>query len=507
MYHKKKISVALAVLSLSAVVAGCGIASSEKGQYKEAFSYMEQGNYENAIEYFQLCPDYKDSADQILECKYQIALQHLNNGSLQEALAEFDEIGNYKDAKEYAKKCRYNHASEMLANQSYLSAAEEFSKLGDYQDSLTKVKECYYEEASHIYEEYGGTSFEQTEKMVELFASAGDYKDAKDRITDCWSKRASVDFSSRKYDECLEAYSKIEKLTAEQFYFVNRCYYELGAQAFLDGDYDRMRDWYSKISPDMDFYDQTETYFETLEDAKEYIISHALNADESIKCHIGELTGYTQSQTQQENPYSGFGEYHSNDFQNSEISTLRFLAQSVSAYVNFQQGDQPSENNVLVIRPIYYPGTRIVAAVKNDKLPDLTEEELSIYEKAEKTVKKAKAATNSQSELKKWINNWICENFSVDSEDCQEYSDTFYLLASLAGFDVRYQFGFVKNADGSIEGHVWNAIKVDNQWYYIDTYKNDGSDRMKYLNFVESDCHLINPGSEVVAVASKEYER
>ena len=48
--------------------------------------------------------------------------------------------------------------------------------------------------------------------------------------------------------------------------------------------------------------------------------------------------------------------------------------------------------------------------------------------------------------------------------NCQGYSDAFYLLASLAGFDVRIV--------GS-DDHAWNAIKLSDSWYAVDCTFND----------------------------------
>ena len=32
------------------------------------------------------------------------------------------------------------------------------------------------------------------------------------------------------------------------------------------------------------------------------------------------------------------------------------------------------------------------------------------------------------------------------------------------------------------EGHEWNKVKVDNEWYYIDTTFNQGTDNKYYLS-------------------------
>ena len=76
--------------------------------------------------------------------------------------------------------------------------------------------------------------------------------------------------------------------------------------------------------------------------------------------------------------------------------------------------------------------------------------------------------------------------------DCDGYADTFYLVASLAGFEVNYQNG---NANPSYEdslkpediGHMWNRIRLGNEWYQVDVTwddcdRPDGKIRYCWLN-------------------------
>ncbi len=71
--------------------------------------------------------------------------------------------------------------------------------------------------------------------------------------------------------------------------------------------------------------------------------------------------------------------------------------------------------------------------------------------------------------------------------NCQGYADAFYLLASLAGFDVRIL--------GS-DDHAWNSICINNNWYTVDATFNDindhASDVKTYIWFnapVDTDEH------------------
>lgn len=51
---------------------------------------------------------------------------------------------------------------------------------------------------------------------------------------------------------------------------------------------------------------------------------------------------------------------------------------------------------------------------------------------------------------------------------CQAYALLFYKMANAAGLEVRHQ-------EGSIHGgnHLWNVVKIKDQWYHIDPTNND----------------------------------
>ena len=56
--------------------------------------------------------------------------------------------------------------------------------------------------------------------------------------------------------------------------------------------------------------------------------------------------------------------------------------------------------------------------------------------------------------------------------NCQGYADAFFLTASLAGFEVRYQNGW--NRSG--ESHTWNRVFLDGAWLDVDLTWMDRSD-------------------------------
>lgn len=55
---------------------------------------------------------------------------------------------------------------------------------------------------------------------------------------------------------------------------------------------------------------------------------------------------------------------------------------------------------------------------------------------------------------------------------CAAYADAFTLLARKFGLDVITVSGPAETPEGSVS-HAWNLVKVDDQWYHVDTTWND----------------------------------
>lgn len=56
---------------------------------------------------------------------------------------------------------------------------------------------------------------------------------------------------------------------------------------------------------------------------------------------------------------------------------------------------------------------------------------------------------------------------------CEGYAKTFKYLANSVGIDCELVRGVATNSSGITENHVWNAVYLDNNWYYIDVTWDD----------------------------------
>jgi len=78
----------------------------------------------------------------------------------------------------------------------------------------------------------------------------------------------------------------------------------------------------------------------------------------------------------------------------------------------------------------------------------------------------------------------ISSVFLAGSGVCASYTETFCFLCECIGIEVYYCIGKADNGNGEGfggAGHSWNRVKIDGEWYYIDTYWNAGLGNYEYF--------------------------
>lgn len=151
-----------------------------------------------------------------------------------------------------------------------------------------------------------------------------------------------------------------------------------------------------------------------------------------------------------------------------------------------------------------YPGHEIVRSIAAGE-----EEELS--SELKKTLAEARSMadacrTSDALETAKNIQSTICAQVRyaymtnrshVDTAvgallsgvaDCDGYADAFYLVGSLAGLDVRCQYGIASSYDLeenklNTASHMWNLLKLDGSWRVVDVCWADQEDGIDYTWF------------------------
>lgn len=140
-----------------------------------------------------------------------------------------------------------------------------------------------------------------------------------------------------------------------------------------------------------------------------------------------------------------------------------------------------------------YPGYAIALAERSGDFSSLSPRELELRDASLKLAAALKRSDPRETALQ--IHDWICEHvvYTVDDameEDdnaigailngeanCDGYSDAFYLLGTLAGLNVRYQYGDTYCRDERINPeeskHLWNLIEFDGSWRIVDVTWDD----------------------------------
>lgn len=126
--------------------------------------------------------------------RYNNAVDLKNTGKYSEAITAFEELGRYKDSKDQIVECRYLQAKALMGTLEYELAIPIFEELEDYEDSADQIELC---KTGIIERDYNrGVALLAEGKTVEgyeLLISLGDYKDS--------AKRAKAVFPQYKYEK------------------------------------------------------------------------------------------------------------------------------------------------------------------------------------------------------------------------------------------------------------------------------------------------------------------
>lgn len=169
----------------------------------------------------------------------------------------------------------------------------------------------------------------------------------------------------------------------------------------------------------------------------------------------------------------------------------------------------------------YYPSEYIINAYKTGDISELDADNLAVYNKAVDFLENKLDKNASDIVKEKQIHDYICDmvtyytndndNYSYDnvpryrtaigafldgSANCMGYTDAFYMLCKMAGFEIDKVSG-----DESMK-HIWNVITLDNKKYVVDvTWDDDG-----YQNSSDNDSNnrytYFNAALDVI---SQEY--
>ena len=169
------------------------------------------------------------------------------------------------------------------------------------------------------------------------------------------------------------------------------------------------------------------------------------------------------------------------------------------------------ENGLYELNLTEYPGDRIVDAWLSDNTDSLSEDELYTLNVASEIVAQAASSAETPIELEMLLHDYLVETvtYSDNTRDvvdplspprnltavgalldgyanCQGYTDAFYVLASMAGFEVGRMSVYTPD-----DLHSVNTILLDENWYVVDVTFDDCDNE-------GSNYRLFNAGVDVI---------
>ncbi len=186
-----------------------GYEDSEKYiMYARCLKTGDSGDYDTAIKSLTSMGDFKEAAMYI---KYYTALAYEADESYEKAAAVYDEILLFKDVAELLNECNYQLALKTEAGgaQNAQAAYDAFKALGAYKDSAERVAayETKYNDA--ISKEKAG----EFDTAIALFTELGTFSNSSEWITETQNAKAYAAaaslMASEKYEEAIAAFKAL----------------------------------------------------------------------------------------------------------------------------------------------------------------------------------------------------------------------------------------------------------------------------------------------------------
>lgn len=240
-------------------------------KYYQANQLKNEQLYDDAIAAYEALGDYRDSAEQINNCRYMKAVDTYNAGSYLEALEQADTLGT-DDGSDLALNCLYmlsslslTQDSDYLAANNYLEQARGYLRNGEpepdwfwdvrQQSLYLQAMDCYntgdYVTASELFTQSGYGNSEEWVKLcsyqlaVELYNN-GEYEQAVDAFRALGDFQESLSMTDAAMYAYVEENFDAENETTGEYLLalIDRNY--SGAQAL----YDELYAWTAEFTRD-----------------------------------------------------------------------------------------------------------------------------------------------------------------------------------------------------------------------------------------------------------------
>ena len=158
-----------------------------KAAYEAAMTSYSTGDYEDAVAKFTALGDYNDSANKVLESKYNLASAAFDSEDYAKAETQFLELDAYLDSAQRAKDSAellethtaYKEALSSFNKRDYVAAISAFRKLGNYKDSEVWLESAQIAQKEASYNEaLAALAAGEYENAKYRFQSLNGYKDS-----------------------------------------------------------------------------------------------------------------------------------------------------------------------------------------------------------------------------------------------------------------------------------------------------------------------------------------
>ena len=180
-------------------------------------------NAQAAYDAFKALGAYKDSAKHAAayETKYNDAVSKEKAGEFDAAIALFTELGTFSNSSEWITETQnakaYAAAASLMASEKYEEAIAAFKELNGYSDSVTKISEC---NTAILEREYQKAlklmTSEKYEEAIAAFKELNGYSDSVTKISECNTailereyQKALKLMTSEKYEEAIAAFKEL----------------------------------------------------------------------------------------------------------------------------------------------------------------------------------------------------------------------------------------------------------------------------------------------------------
>lgn len=196
------------------------------------------------------------------------------------------------------------------------------------------------------------------------------------------------------------------------------------------------------------------------------------------------------------------------------VSADDLIHLSPSSLITYYQIESDWSDTKMIYEFKDYPGTKVANAYRNGDTSKLNQDEMKLYLKAVAIINEAnKKSIWQQQEV--YIYNTIAKSTTYESvidfnhqprpctaigvfldgkANCQGYSDAFYMLCRMLGWNVGRMSG---DAGG---GHMWNTISIDGKIYCVDVTWGDSSIEFPQVNKTFNSYIYFNAPIEIMQV-------